>query len=231
MPASHCPTRATRRSWSTATLRRSRPTTTPATGCTSSRITLEDVQQHHRGRTEIGGAREVGPGIAGDHREPRWSDATQAGRACYQVISIAGYQSAESIDLAEDRERWNSVCAQLEIPQPPGGTAVKTSSRRMKVVAHIGYPALVRPSYVLGGRAMSIVYDDDQDSERLIDELTASREVWAARVACQPSVQCCWTASSRMQPRSMSMPSEITTGETVIGGSDGTCRRSRRALR
>jgi carbamoyl-phosphate synthase large subunit len=65
--------------------------------------------------------------------------------------------SPDSIDLAEDRERWNSLCAQLEIPQPPGGTAV-TFDQASAICDRIGFPALVRPSYVLGGRAMTIVY-------------------------------------------------------------------------
>jgi carbamoyl-phosphate synthase large subunit len=68
--------------------------------------------------------------------------------------------SPESIDLAEDRERWNALCARLEIPQPAGGTAV-TVDDALAIVGRIGYPALIRPSYVLGGRAMSIVYDDE----------------------------------------------------------------------
>ena len=68
--------------------------------------------------------------------------------------------SPESIDLAEDRERWNALCARLEIPQPAGGTAV-TVDEALAIIGRIGYPALIRPSYVLGGRAMSIVYDDD----------------------------------------------------------------------
>jgi carbamoyl-phosphate synthase large subunit len=68
--------------------------------------------------------------------------------------------SPESIDLAEDRERWNALCARLEIPQPAGGTAV-TVDEALTITGRIGYPALVRPSYVLGGRAMSIVYNDD----------------------------------------------------------------------
>jgi carbamoyl-phosphate synthase large subunit len=66
----------------------------------------------------------------------------------------------ESIDRAEDRERWNALCAQLEIPQPAGGVAA-TVDEALAVVARIGYPALVRPSYVLGGRAMEIVYDEE----------------------------------------------------------------------
>ena len=77
--------------------------------------------------------------------------------------------SAASIDLAEDRERWAAVCARLEIPQPPGGTAT-TVEGALEVVAKVGYPVLVRPSYVLGGRAMEIVYDDD-DLRRAMDEL------------------------------------------------------------
>ena len=67
--------------------------------------------------------------------------------------------SAASIDLAEDRERWNQLCARLEIPQPAGGTAV-TVEDALTIIDRIGYPALLRPSYVLGGRAMTIVYDD-----------------------------------------------------------------------
>jgi carbamoyl-phosphate synthase large subunit len=65
-----------------------------------------------------------------------------------------------AIDLAEDRERWSALCARLEIPQPAGGTAVSLD-QALEVTSRIGYPALIRPSYVLGGRAMEIVYDDE----------------------------------------------------------------------
>jgi carbamoyl-phosphate synthase large subunit len=68
--------------------------------------------------------------------------------------------SPRSIDAAEDRERWNALCARLEIPQPAGGTATSVDDA-LAVVERIGYPALLRPSYVLGGRAMEIVYDED----------------------------------------------------------------------
>ncbi|MDQ1419475.1 MAG: carbamoyl-phosphate synthase large subunit [Acidimicrobiaceae bacterium] len=97
--------------------------------------------------------------------------------------------SPESIDLAEDRERWNDLCARLGIPQPAGGTAATFEEAAAIVggasgatavglvcpvggsdgsgageggAGGIGYPALVRPSYVLGGRAMEIVYDIDR---------------------------------------------------------------------
>ncbi len=69
--------------------------------------------------------------------------------------------SPTSIDLAEDREQWNGLCHRLGIPQPPGGTAT-TPAEAVAVASGIGYPVLVRPSYVLGGRAMEIVYDDDR---------------------------------------------------------------------
>jgi carbamoyl-phosphate synthase large subunit len=77
--------------------------------------------------------------------------------------------SPDSIDLAEDRERWAELCDRLGIPQPAGGTAVNLD-QALAVVRRVGYPALVRPSYVLGGRAMEIVYDDD-DLRRAMAEL------------------------------------------------------------
>ncbi|HJL75973.1 MAG TPA: carbamoyl-phosphate synthase large subunit, partial [Acidimicrobiales bacterium] len=82
---------------------------------------------------------------------------------------VAG-TSPQSIDLAEDREQWNSLCRELDILQPPGGTAVDLEQARA-VVSDIGYPVLVRPSYVLGGRAMEIVYDDTQ-LQRAMSELS-----------------------------------------------------------
>ena len=68
--------------------------------------------------------------------------------------------SPRAIDAAEDREQWNALCSRLEIPQPAGGTA-RSTAEALEVTSRIGYPALVRPSYVLGGRAMEIVYDDE----------------------------------------------------------------------
>jgi len=75
------------------------------------------------------------------------------------VELIAG-TSPSSIDLAEDREKWNALCASLNIPQPPGGTAVDLK-QALDIVDRVGFPVLVRPSYVLGGRAMQIVHDRD----------------------------------------------------------------------
>ena len=68
--------------------------------------------------------------------------------------------SPASIDLAEDRERWNALCERLRIPQAAGGTATSTDEALL-IASKVGYPVLVRPSYVLGGRAMEIVYGED----------------------------------------------------------------------
>ena len=69
--------------------------------------------------------------------------------------------SPDSIDLAEDRKRFGALLQELGIPQPENGMAASVEEAR-EVAARIGYPVLVRPSYVLGGRAMAIVYDEDQ---------------------------------------------------------------------
>ncbi len=68
--------------------------------------------------------------------------------------------SVETIDLAEDRERFHGLMTQLEIPQPAGAT-VLTREEALAAAERIGYPVLVRPSYVLGGRDMAIVFDPE----------------------------------------------------------------------
>jgi len=68
--------------------------------------------------------------------------------------------SPDSIDLAEDRKRFGALLKELGIPQPENGMASSVAEAR-EVAAKIGYPVLVRPSYVLGGRAMAIVYDEE----------------------------------------------------------------------
>jgi len=66
--------------------------------------------------------------------------------------------SADAIDIAEDRRRFEAIARRLKIAQPPSGTATSTDEA-VAVAERVGYPVLVRPSYVLGGRAMEIVYD------------------------------------------------------------------------
>ena len=74
--------------------------------------------------------------------------------------SIIG-SNVDSIDLAEDRRRFEDFLQRLGIPQPPGG-AVNNVQDAVRVAERIGYPVLVRPSYVLGGRAMEIVNNHDE---------------------------------------------------------------------
>ncbi len=100
---------------------------------------------------------------------------------------IAG-TSADAIGLAEDRRRFHEFADALGIPQPPGGTAESLTEAR-RIAEDVGYPVLVRPSYVLGGRGMEIAYGPD-DLERyfrsaleagtgrvLVDKYLRGREV------------------------------------------------------
>jgi len=73
-------------------------------------------------------------------------------------VTILG-TSPEAIDLAEDRRRFEAITRELDVTQPPNGTALTVDEAAL-VAERIGYPVLVRPSYVLGGRAMEIVYDE-----------------------------------------------------------------------
>ncbi|MGE3961448.1 MAG: carbamoyl-phosphate synthase large subunit [Dehalococcoidia bacterium] len=76
------------------------------------------------------------------------------------ALPIAG-SSADAIDIAEDRGRFGTLLAELGIPQPPGA-AVTTLEDALSTAQAIGYPVLVRPSYVLGGRAMEVVQDANE---------------------------------------------------------------------
>jgi carbamoyl-phosphate synthase large subunit len=108
---------------------------------------------------------------------PILGDGDQPGRAL------------DAIDLAEDRHRFEAFLRGLKIPQPPGA-AVTSLSHAEAVAGRIGYPVLVRPSYVLGGRAMEVVYGPDQlaryvrrvapptpERPTLIDKYLLGREV------------------------------------------------------
>ncbi|MBN2169046.1 MAG: carbamoyl-phosphate synthase large subunit, partial [Actinobacteria bacterium] len=81
-------------------------------------------------------------------------------------VTVLG-TSPEAIDLAEDRERFGRLLKKLGIKHPPDGTAV-SKEEALDAGRRIGYPVLVRPSYVLGGRAMEIVYSDEM-MERYIE--------------------------------------------------------------
>ena len=87
--------------------------------------------------------------------------------------------SPDTIDIAEDRERFQKLLHELGLQQPPNRTA-RTEERALALAQEIGYPLVVRPSYVLGGRAMEIVHGD-KDLERYMREaVKVQREVAGA---------------------------------------------------
>ena len=83
--------------------------------------------------------------------------------------------SPNSIDLAEDRERFKELLERLGLRQPHNGAA-RSMDEALRVAGSIGYPVLVRPSYVLGGRAMEIVYEEEKLREYLVTAFQASVE-------------------------------------------------------
>jgi carbamoyl-phosphate synthase large subunit len=89
-------------------------------------------------------------------------------------VPIVG-TSPESIDLAEDRERFRLVIDRLELKQTPNASANRASEAR-RIAERIGYPVVVRPSFVLGGRAMEIVYDEPSLDRYMAEAVDASPE-------------------------------------------------------
>ena len=74
-------------------------------------------------------------------------------------VNILG-TTPETIDMAEDRDQFNAMMEKLNIPMPESGMAVNVEEA-LEIASRIGYPLMVRPSYVLGGRGMEVVYDDE----------------------------------------------------------------------
>ncbi|MDR1271902.1 MAG: carbamoyl-phosphate synthase (glutamine-hydrolyzing) large subunit [Clostridiales Family XIII bacterium] len=89
-------------------------------------------------------------------------------------VNILGTSFA-SIDLAEDRQKFNELLAEIGIASPPGYSVTTKESAR-KVVEKLGYPLVVRPSYVIGGRAMQVVYSDKELNEYLEEAVSLSSE-------------------------------------------------------
>ncbi|MEB3199971.1 MAG: carbamoyl-phosphate synthase large subunit, partial [Synechococcaceae cyanobacterium] len=101
----------------------------------------------------------------------RWLDSPE-GRATGTAIWGT---SPESIDAAEDREQFEAILRRLEIRQPRNGLARSEAEARV-VAASVGYPVVVRPSYVLGGRAMEVVYDETELNRYMREAVTVEPE-------------------------------------------------------
>ncbi|OQK17997.1 carbamoyl phosphate synthase large subunit [Methyloprofundus sedimenti] len=83
--------------------------------------------------------------------------------------------SPDAIDLAEDRERFQKLLTKLDLKQPPNGTA-SSSEQAMNVAKELGFPLVVRPSYVLGGRGMEIVYNEEALQRYMKDAISVSND-------------------------------------------------------
>lgn len=112
-------------------------------------LTLEDVLSIHEKEKPIGVIAQFG----GQTPLNLAADLKKAG------VNILG-TTPETIDLAEDRDLFREMMDKLEIPMPESGMAV-TADDALAIANKIGYPVMVRPSYVLGGRGMEVVYDDE----------------------------------------------------------------------
>ncbi len=112
-------------------------------------LTLEDVLSIHEKEKPIGVIAQFG----GQTPLNLAADLKKAG------VNILG-TTPETIDLAEDRDLFREMMDKLEIPMPESGMAVTTEDA-LEIAERIGYPVMVRPSYVLGGRGMEVVYDSE----------------------------------------------------------------------
>jgi carbamoyl-phosphate synthase large subunit len=104
-------------------------------------------------------------------------------------IKILG-TAVKSIDIAEDREKFDALLSELDIPRPKAGAA-RSAAEALEKAAEIGFPMLVRPSYVLGGRAMEIVYNMEELKAYMQEAVEASPEkpVLIDRYICGTEVE------------------------------------------
>ncbi len=131
-------------------------------------LTLEDVLAVYE--HEASGGAEVGMIVQFGGQTP----LNLALRLKAAGVPIIG-TSPESIDLAEDRKRFGKLLEDLQIPQPPGVIAT-TVDEALRGAERIGYPVLVRPSYVLGGRAMVIAFDAEGVSRYMKEAVEYSQD-------------------------------------------------------
>ncbi|MBD0855806.1 carbamoyl phosphate synthase large subunit [Corynebacterium striatum] len=138
-------------------------------------LTFEDVMEVFHAESESGPVAGVIVQLGGQTPLGLAERLTQAG------VPVVG-TSAAAIDLAEDRGEFGKVLAEAKLPAPDFGTATSFEEAR-SVALSIGYPVLVRPSYVLGGRGMEIVYDETslRDYIERATEITADHPVLVDR--------------------------------------------------
>lgn len=138
-------------------------------------LTFEDVMEVYHAEASCGEVAGVIVQLGGQTPLGLAERLTAAG------VPVVG-TSAAAIDLAEDRGEFGKVLAAAELPAPDFGTATSFDEAR-EVAANIGYPVLVRPSYVLGGRGMEIVYDEDslRDYIERATEITSDHPVLVDR--------------------------------------------------
>ncbi|SDF06645.1 carbamoyl-phosphate synthase large subunit [Halorientalis regularis] len=126
-------------------------------------ITAEEVADVIETTNADGVMVQFGGQTSVDIGEPLEDEIERRGLDC-EIMGTA----VEAMDLAEDRDRFNQLMDELGIAQAEGGTAT-SEQEALEIARDIGYPVLVRPSYVLGGRAMDVVYNDE-DLETYIEE-------------------------------------------------------------
>ncbi|MFS0274870.1 carbamoyl-phosphate synthase large subunit [Corynebacterium striatum] len=138
-------------------------------------LTFEDVMEVFHAESESGPVAGVIVQLGGQTPLGLAERLTQAG------VPVVG-TSAAAIDLAEDRGEFGKVLAEAKLPAPDFGTATSFEEAR-SVALSIGYPVLVRPSYVLGGRGMEIVYDETslRDYIERATEITSDHPVLVDR--------------------------------------------------
>lgn len=127
-------------------------------------LTVEDVMEVIRKENPIGVIAQFGGQTA----------INLAGPLAERGVKILG-TSVDSIDIAEDRERFDELLAELGIPRPVGGL-VTSHEEALAAAQRLSYPLIVRPSYVLGGRAMEIVYNDKELDVYMKEAVVASKD-------------------------------------------------------
>ena len=127
-------------------------------------LTVDDVMEIIRKENPVGVIAQFGGQTA----------INLAGPLSERGVNILG-TSVDSIDMAEDRERFDELLAKLEIPRPVGAL-VTSDEEALEAAKRLQYPLIVRPSYVLGGRAMEIVYNDQELDRYMKEAVVASKD-------------------------------------------------------